>query len=235
VSKSGSSRNEKACARFTAQFAKAAALSFGLIFALAKCSYDWNVPDPGELSQNGNDASSASDSKTVLDQSSDATAPSDADADAGDSSLPIVALDASCSQDVQCAEGSFCKYADEGCGSVQATGVCTMSAGCDGDGGAEVCACNGQVYPSQCAARKDGQDISLSGSCTAPSNAFRCGYAFCQTSEFCVDHTYADAGSAYSCASFDGCILGCGCAATKSACDAGACTGLLVGYEVTCH
>jgi hypothetical protein len=232
-----------------------AGISSVLVISLVRCSYDWDVPstssalDVGDASTSSSEAGddAASDGNASRDaKSGDAESTADADAEStadADASLPIVPLDASCSPSVRCASGSYCLYADQACGTGDKTGTCVSNQGCSvtSPGATSVCSCSGAVYPSACAARNDGQDISASATCSAPANNFQCGYAFCSTADFCVAKDPTDGGAnSYSCESMNGCILGCSCAAPAAATTAcgGTCAGALLNLaytEVTCH
>jgi hypothetical protein len=226
-----------------------AGISSLLVISLTRCAYDWDIPSTTSA-LDGDDGSTGS-SEAGTDAATDGNSSRDAhEGDAGsdsdaavDANLPIVELDASCSPSVRCTAGSYCHYADQECGGGDKTGVCVSNQGCTvtSPGATSVCSCSGAVYPSVCAARNDGQDISASANCSAPSSNFQCGYAFCPTTDFCIAKEPTDGGAnSYSCESMNSCVLGCGCAAptaAKAACDGG-CAGLILDLnytEVTCH
>ena len=208
-----------------------AALFCAFLLSLTRCNYDWDYPPTDNVDAFSFDA--------LADVSAN-DAPIDAPiSDAGhEASRPIVPADASCTAAVQCELGMYCDYGDNGCGAEQEAGVCTSAAQCgEGDASLPVCACSGAVYPSTCAARRDGQDVSLANTCTEPASSIRCGYAFCPNTSFCIEHLGSDGGNpTFECAPLGGCVLGCLlCSVTTDACDGGVC-GVANGggIQVTC-
>lgn len=239
-----------------ARSARIGAISSLLVISLTRCAYDWDLPsttsaldgDDGSTttSEAGSDAAgdaNASHDASQGDAGVEVDAKADADA-AFDANLPIVDVDASCSPSVRCESGSYCRYADQNCGAGNPTGVCTSNQGCaiTSPGATSVCSCSGAVYPSACAARDDGQDISASAMCSAPANNFQCGYAFCPNVDFCIANEPTDGGASnFACNSFNGCLVPtCGCTApttVQTACG-GSCSDALLDIgqvEVTCQ
>ncbi|HEX7666191.1 MAG TPA: hypothetical protein VF407_16805 [Polyangiaceae bacterium] len=201
-------------------------ISATVAFALTCCAYDWDIPE-GTLDGEVKDAAIA-DGRIP-----DATPDGAIDAAREDAGSDAAIVESCVSSD-QCPKGESCDWADDGCGSGREVGRCVSSSTCDDDAGDAVCACNGSVYPSACAARHDGQDVSLNGSCATPTSTWRCGYAFCHNTAFCITRGEVDAGSAsYMCSELGGCVLGCSCPGPKATCDGGTCTSGLLSSAVT--
>ncbi len=57
-------------------------------------------------------------------------------------------------------------------------------------GGESVCACDGNVYASECDAHRAGTDVGdLGPMCAAPQGMFACGSTFCRLADqFCNEH-----------------------------------------------
>lgn len=231
------SKNDSAIARAL----QIAGISSVLAIALVHCSYDWDVPSTSSAIDDDDAETTSSEAGTDANAARDAFASDVGSEAAVDASLPIVDVDASCSPSVRCASGSYCFYADQMCGTGDKSGVCTSNQGCaiTSPGATSVCSCSGAVYPSACAARSDGQDVSATTTCSAPVNNFQCGYAFCPQTDFCIDYAGKDGGaSSYACQTMGGCIGGCLCSQTKICGDAGTCSGAILdlsAIEVTCH
>jgi hypothetical protein len=189
---------------------------------LWSCTFDWTVLVPPLEEPRG-----VATPKSTMDVDS-----SDVDAVAGDAdTVDAPADDASsdsdaakpCSLASPCPEGEYCRFADHYCGSGMTDGLCAAKPGhCDDAGIAPVCGCDHTVYTSQCAAEKEGADVSLQACSTTPPTAYRCGYLFCTASEFCsISGTGASA--TYECKTLGGCALGCLCTQALLNCAGGTC------------
>lgn len=87
-----------------------------------------------------------------------------------------------------CDPDQFCDYADADiCGNTDGQGVCKLRpTSCPACApGNKVCACNGQLFCSQCEANKVGTDV-YGGSCNPAGATFACGTRVCKAaSEYC--------------------------------------------------
>jgi hypothetical protein len=68
---------------------------------------------------------------------------------------------------------------DNSCGAADGTGTCQPRPQACPDLYDPVCACNGQVYPSECDANMAGFDLNSYGGCPPPAGTFPCGWGFC--------------------------------------------------------
>jgi hypothetical protein len=81
--------------------------------------------------------------------------------------------------DQMCGSAEFCNWMDNSCGAADGTGTCQGRPGACPTVYDPVCACNGQVYPSECDANAAGFDVNSYGGCTPPAGMFGCGWGFC--------------------------------------------------------
>lgn len=183
----------------------------GTMGSLWSCTFDWTllVPRIEEESGVATPMSPTDVEKSWLDSF-------DGDvADAHDEAFVDADSDAEaakpCRLDSPCGAGEFCRFSDHYCGSGVIVGSCApRPAECSDAGIAPVCGCDHEVYTSQCAAERDGTDVSLQACTTTPPGAYRCGYQFCTSSEYCLIEG-SDANTTYECKSLNGCTLGCLC------------------------
>jgi hypothetical protein len=138
---------------------------------------------------------------------------------------------------LKCPDGEYCDFPLNNCGLTDQTGSCkTMPAVCPLIVGAPVCACDGKVHTSTCAAAMAGFDLNASGNCPVASGFFACGYAQCDlATQYCVHEHNAGAADSYACVH-----LPAGCSTVSCTCLAGehcgnACTGnASAGLTLTC-
>ncbi len=87
-----------------------------------------------------------------------------------------------------CTDVQYCDWQSNQCGGgVLATGACKARPDVCPAVVDRVCACDGQIHSSPCAAAAVGQDIDESGSgCKPPAGTFACGPRFCtQGTQYC--------------------------------------------------
>jgi hypothetical protein len=156
---------------------------------------------------------------------------------------PSCSPPARCAALLACDPGQYCVDPAYTCGAATTLGKCEPSPGgaCAPD--VAVCGCDGETYPSQCAAAQAGQDITDTVSCTVPAGTFACGPYFCRaTDQICKktqDFRNTLTPVSWSCiAQLPGCPTGCECAAC-GACVAAhtcnqVCTQVAGGRQVTC-
>jgi hypothetical protein len=84
-----------------------------------------------------------------------------------------------CSPDATCGAGAYCAFDPQLCGKGARPGVCRpIPARCDSR--APVCACDGTVYPNECAAYAARIDLDVTGGCrTDVPDFIHCGPRFC--------------------------------------------------------
>lgn len=88
-----------------------------------------------------------------------------------------------CDLDHPCPEGQFCRSLLNTCG--VGLGWCeTPDPACE-DSGEPVCGCDGQLYPSFCAARAALVGVGPARRCELPQGTFACGTAICSDGEYC--------------------------------------------------
>jgi hypothetical protein len=91
-----------------------------------------------------------------------------------------------CSPVAPCAAGEYCAYQPQICGKGTRLGTCrAATVGCGT--GAPACGCDGNVYPSECAAHDAGVDLDVTGGCRADVPDFiHCGPRFCDAkTQYC--------------------------------------------------
>jgi hypothetical protein len=150
---------------------------------------------------------------------------------------------AQCAALLSCPSGEYCVDQDYTCGGATTLGRCQVEPSGPCAPGDAVCGCDGQTYPSACAAAQAGQDITDTVSCTAPGGTFACGPYFCRSAdELCKktqDFANTLAPISYACIpQRPGCPTGCECAACGSCVAAHTCsqvcTAVVGGRQVTC-
>jgi hypothetical protein len=89
--------------------------------------------------------------------------------------------------DPPCAEGTYCDFPDNRCGTGVPGACATIPRGvlC-AIAPAPVCGCDGKNYPGECQARQASADVSSTATCAPPAGMFRCGWSYCQEgAEYC--------------------------------------------------
>lgn len=83
--------------------------------------------------------------------------------------------DTACTSNEDCHEDKFCYFVDAAtCGDV-AAGLCKpRPPGCDHAPRGEVCGCDGETYPSECAAEQAGASVASQGECDDPCDEDSC-------------------------------------------------------------
>ncbi|AUX22300.1 uncharacterized protein SOCEGT47_028010 [Sorangium cellulosum] len=101
-----------------------------------------------------------------------------------------------CSPSDACPAGSWCEYEEELCEQpASATGVC-VSASCED--GVRYCGCDGNVYPSSCAAHLAGTHVTEAAHCS--NGTFACGDKSCKEHiEVCDKLSLLDGGAVFEC------------------------------------
>jgi len=66
---------------------------------------------------------------------------------------------------MECAADEYCDFANNECGLADHTGTCKRRPEACPDIFSPTCACNGEVYSSECDAAANGFDVSASGGC----------------------------------------------------------------------
>jgi hypothetical protein len=85
-----------------------------------------------------------------------------------------------CHDNSACAGNEYCEFSPGLCGKGQASGTCHAKPTTCQAGDQPVCACNGKVYDSACAANAAGADLSVMGECSAViPNFAACGAHYC--------------------------------------------------------
>jgi hypothetical protein len=155
---------------------------------------------------------------------------------------------AQCASLLPCPAGSYCKVADLTCGEENRYGSCQAApAGCGKAEEVAACGCNGVAYPSACAARAAGVDLSIAKECAGAPNKLRCGPLYCEGNTHACTKTIRVSGSTeYACVPIPaGCAM---CNSSKSCklCGCGpecgpdckfcgeSCTNTSLGEEITC-
>lgn len=132
----------------------------------------------------------------------------------------------------------FCDFAENTCGISDGIGECQRRPDTCIEILRPVCACDGNVYANDCAAREAGFDLNANGGCAAPRGTFVCGYAVCNLqNEYCRRDSNAPAADAFTCVPLpQACNAGTpSCACLGSQPCGNACTGSAsTGLKVTC-
>jgi hypothetical protein len=90
-----------------------------------------------------------------------------------------------CSAAHGCASGEWCLYPDALCGKGMGSGTCTpiSELTCEAT---QVCGCDGNIYPTVCAAARAGVDTTDATSCPVPAGEVTCGGTYCRgAAELC--------------------------------------------------
>ncbi len=121
-----------------------------------------------------------------------------------------------CAATLPCPLTQFCQVPDASCGTGTIAGSCQPLPTACPSGGTPACGCDGQVYPSTCAADAAGVDVAADGSCATPDGQFACGPLFCRVADqVCQrvdDFSQVIAPNTYTCIAKPGaCPSGCGC------------------------
>ena len=95
----------------------------------------------------------------------------------------MVLPDTACTSNEECGEDKFCYFVDAAtCGDV-AAGLCKPEPpGCEHAPQGEVCGCDGQTYPSECAAERAGTSVASDGACDDPCGGDPCVNGECSPS-----------------------------------------------------
>ncbi|WP_437931012.1 hypothetical protein WMF37_17850 [Sorangium sp. So ce291] len=121
----------------------------------------------------------------------------------------------SCSPSDPCPTGYWCAYEDERCEQdASATGTC-VSEECED--GVPYCGCDGNVYPSSCAAHLAGTSVTDAALCS--EGTFACGDRSCKEHiEYCSRQVLLDGGYTFECrapsataSSCEGGVVSCEC------------------------
>ncbi len=150
---------------------------------------------------------------------------------------------AQCASLMPCGGGDYCKVANATCGTATTLGTCAViPTACNDD--TPSCGCDGQIYPSACAAAMVGVDVSATESCPPPAGTFACGPYFCRVADqICdkgQDFSNLVAPDTWSCIAVTGaCLTGCECNACGSCVDAHTCNQVCTGddqsgRQITC-
>ncbi|HSR96536.1 MAG TPA: hypothetical protein VLM79_05655 [Kofleriaceae bacterium] len=137
---------------------------------------------------------------------------------------------------IRCATDEYCDFTDNECGIADGGGTCKRRPEACPDIFRPTCACNGQVYGSECDAAAHGFDVSTNGNCQAPAGYFMCGGGFCDLSMYCRRESDPSGMAAFGCVRLpSGCSssASCGCVSAE---DCGeSCTGdAQDGLTLTC-
>jgi hypothetical protein len=97
-------------------------------------------------------------------------------------------VDEPCDGDgMRCADGLFCDYPDDGCGTTGVTGVCVVRPSrCEPSGSFLECGCDGARYDDACSANHAGQDLRRDNVCHLLDHEFACGPSICNSELFHV-------------------------------------------------
>ncbi len=125
---------------------------------------------------------------------------------------PGCAPPAQCAALLPCATGSYCAVKQLTCGEAGTTGTCQpVPAGCGKAPELAACGCNGALYPSACAARAAGVDVSVSKCPKGPSD-LRCGPLFCNPqTHACAKTTHVAADTELACVPLPPGCTSCNC------------------------
>ena len=134
---------------------------------------------------------------------------------------------ATCTTINGCPATDFCDFPSNQCAGTD-TGTCVPRPQDCPVSTVKVCACNGNVYDSECAAHAAGVDITNRGTCAPPTGSFSCGPVFCihgaQYCEKMVGGAVTNPGS-YGCPSLPaGCNGTATCACVTASSQCGNCT-----------
>ena len=108
---------------------------------------------------------------------------------AGDHTSPALSASANivaarCRDNAGCAASEYCAFDPGLCGKGQSPGTCRGKPTACASGHDPVCACDGKVYDTECAARATGQDLAVMGGCAAQlPNFAACGAHYCDARE----------------------------------------------------
>lgn len=169
------------------------------------------------------------------------------------SAPPDAALDASagCHDGAGCLADQFCELTPHLCGKGKKAGTCRPKPlTCDG-ARAPVCACDGKVYDSACAAHAAGVDLNVNGGCKEPvADWLACGAHYCDArTSYCeiflsdvfdLPTDYFCRPLPASCAPGDGASRGCECFPEGTRCKAfcgpmSTGPGGRTGFHLTCQ
>lgn len=93
-----------------------------------------------------------------------------------------------CSDNADCATTELCEFGDHSCGASGQPGSCVPRPDDCAQEDRPVCGCDGELYPSQCAAASSGVGVDFLGECELPNGAFACGFSFCiHGDEYCLE------------------------------------------------
>lgn len=156
-------------------------------------------------------------------------------------------LGKTCTDNAECGAGELCDWAfcgDGQCGACEGAKMeCSVGRKDCNDKDRPVCACDGNVYATECAANAAGQRaMTEQGACTPPAGTFACRAHFCAIdTEACVIED--GLGQFDHCVPLDGSCAPDDCACLQPALanyqglwqDCGACEVPGAGAVLTCH
>lgn len=135
------------------------------IATFAACGWDWTVVPKGIPSDSGD----AGDAATAQDGG------------------PEGGVKASCRSNDDCVSEEVCVFPDYRCGAGVEGSCIPRNAACLGDISNLACGCDGQIEKDRCSVRPKGTDLSIEAKCTPPAGTFRCGFLFCNDTEYCFE------------------------------------------------
>lgn len=91
-----------------------------------------------------------------------------------------------------CPAEERCVFDDGLCGTGKGQGRCASRVPCEEAG--RVCGCDGNWYPSECAAAAAGVDVDAGARCAAPPGSFACGPGACPMGTSACGFTVAEVG-----------------------------------------
>jgi hypothetical protein len=102
-----------------------------------------------------------------------------------------------CETNADCSENEYCARPLATCGDGPLTSICVrLPTECSNEG-SEICGCDGQWWPSPCAAASEGVSVSNFGGCADSGSTFTCGSESCLSTSICkVEETGDDHGPA---------------------------------------
>jgi hypothetical protein len=145
-----------------------------------------------------------------------------------------------------CSATEYCDYADNGCGIGDQTGTCkprpdlcpVNATGAPPEIVATpTCACDGNIYSSECDANRAGFDVNAHGTCDVRTGMFACGTTQCFiATQYCRRQPNARTPDTFSCLALPAACSGNqGCACLQSQPCGTSCAGTsAAGMTLTC-